>query len=68
MTITLLYSHSKFPGNWTWVSMFPSVISIIGFENLKKLRCQITDGLSLCSTFTSNKHYPHHMSYIVTLV
>ena len=34
MTITLLYSHtchhSEFPGNWTWVSMFPSVVSNIG--------------------------------------
>ena len=41
MTITLLYSHtchhSEFPGNWTWVSMFPSVVSVIGFLRLFKV-------------------------------
>ena len=41
MTIILLYSHtchySEFLGNWTWVSMFPSVVSIIGFLRLFKV-------------------------------
>ena len=48
MSITLLYSHhSEFPGNWTWVSKFPSVVGFLWLFTVfwvLKPRHLITDG------------------------